>query len=66
MYSVLDRDLGTPCKFLLKNLTPFLRDHVERRLVFTQVLNLEVTSFIKSFKWKAIILNVRNNKLEEL
>jgi hypothetical protein len=27
--------LGTPCKFLFKNLTPFLRDDVERRLLLS-------------------------------
>jgi len=33
MYPVLDLDLGPPCKFLLKKLTPFLRDNVESRLL---------------------------------
>jgi len=42
------------------------------RLVFgkrgflPEVLNLEVTSFMQSFKWKTLIMNALNNKLEEL
>jgi hypothetical protein len=37
MYSVLGLDLGTACKFLHKNLTPFLRDNVERFADFNRI-----------------------------